>query len=64
MDCAHCKFESFLEPLSCNAQQRIKMDKEWGYWLYVQGETIKFFPDLSEEDINAYFAIKHPKTPQ
>ncbi|WP_267892213.1 hypothetical protein [Helicobacter salomonis] len=40
------------------------MDKEWGYWLYVQGETIKFFPDLSEEDINAYFAIKHPKTPQ
>ncbi len=45
-------------------KQRVKMENKWGYWLYAQGKPIKFFPDLFEEDINAYFAIKHPKTPQ
>ncbi|MFC3848200.1 hypothetical protein ACFOPX_06655 [Helicobacter baculiformis] len=45
-------------------QQRVKMENKWGYWLYARGKPIKFFSDLSDEDINAYFAIKHPKTPQ
>ncbi|MFC3847990.1 hypothetical protein ACFOPX_05560 [Helicobacter baculiformis] len=45
-------------------QQRVKMENKWGYWLYARGKPIKFFSSLFEEDINAYFAIKHPKTPQ
>ncbi|WP_104683250.1 hypothetical protein [Helicobacter felis] len=45
-------------------KQRVKMENKWGYWLYEQGKPIKFFLNLFEEDINAYFAIKHPKTPQ
>ncbi len=44
--------------------QKIYIESYFGYWIYKKGKIAKYFPDISENEINTYFNIKNPKYPK
>lgn len=46
------------------ANQKIHIESYFGYWIYKKGKIAKYFPDISEDEINKYFNISNPKYPK
>ena len=52
-------FQSFVI-----ADKKMQIQNYFGYYLYKKGGEIAYFPDISHDEINAYFGITNPKDSQ
>lgn len=44
--------------------QKRHIESYFGYWIYKKGKNAKYFPDISQDEINKYFNITNPKYPK